>query len=101
MAELERAEHGENGNARLWMQRAVRAALDPAWTADGYVSERWRPVSPVSGRLDAFQWLTPVAASSVEKRRCSRLRLWKSPRPAGSAGCDICGSAAAARNDAG
>lgn len=67
MAELERAEHGESGNARLWMQRAVRAALDPAWTADGYVSERWRPVSPVSGRLDAFQWLTPVAALPPEK----------------------------------
>ena len=67
MAELERAEHGESGNARIWMQRAVRAALDPAWTADGYVSERWRPVSPVTGRLDAFQWLTPVAALPSEK----------------------------------
>ncbi|MGD9838508.1 MAG: heme biosynthesis protein HemY [Afipia sp.] len=67
MAELERAEHGESGNARLWMQRAVRAALDPAWTADGYVSERWRPVSPVTGRLDAFQWLTPVAALPSDK----------------------------------
>lgn len=62
MAELERAEHGDDGRARGWMLRAVRAALDPAWTADGYVSERWRPVSPVTGRLDAFQWLTPVAA---------------------------------------
>lgn len=67
MAELERAEHGEGGNARSWMLRAVRAALDPAWTADGYVSERWRPVSPVTGRLDAFQWLTPVAALPSEK----------------------------------
>lgn len=62
MAELERAEHGDDARARGWMLRAVRAALDPAWTADGYVSERWRPVSPVTGRLDAFQWLTPVAA---------------------------------------
>ncbi|MBB5052049.1 HemY protein [Afipia massiliensis] len=67
MAELERAEHGDGGNARSWMLRAVRAALDPAWTADGYVSERWRPVSPVTGRLDAFQWLTPVAALPPEK----------------------------------
>jgi HemY protein len=67
MAELERAEHGDGGNARGWMLRAVRAALDPAWTADGYVSERWRPVSPVTGRLDAFQWLTPVAALPSEK----------------------------------
>lgn len=62
MAELERAEHGDDGRARHWMLRAVRAAHDPAWTADGYVSDRWRPVSPVTGRLDAFQWVTPVAA---------------------------------------
>jgi HemY protein len=62
MAELERAEHGDEGRARRWMLRAVRAALDPAWTADGYVSERWRPVSPVTGRIDAFRWLTPVAS---------------------------------------
>lgn len=62
MAELERAEHGDDGRARTWMLRAVRAAHDPVWTADGYVSDRWRPVSPVTGRLDAFQWVTPVAA---------------------------------------
>ena len=62
MAELERAEHGDSGRARMWAVRAVRASLDPAWTADGYVSDRWRPVSPVSGRLDAFQWQTPVAS---------------------------------------
>ncbi len=62
MAEIERTEHGDSGRARAWTLRAVRARLDPAWTADGYVSERWRPVSPVTGRLDAFQWQTPVAS---------------------------------------
>jgi HemY protein len=62
MAEIERTEHGDSGRARAWTLRAVRALHDPAWTADGYVSDRWRPVSPVSGRLDAFQWQTPVAA---------------------------------------
>ena len=67
MAELERAEHGDSGQARSWMLRAVRAAHDPVWTADGYVSDRWRPVSPVTGRLDAFQWLTPVAALPSDK----------------------------------
>lgn len=67
MAELERAEHGDSGRARHWMLRAVRAAHDPVWTADGYVSDRWRPVSPVTGRLDAFQWLTPVAALPSDK----------------------------------
>lgn len=67
MAELERTEHGDSGRARGWMLRAVRAAHDPVWTADGYVSDRWRPVSPVTGRLDAFQWLTPVAALPSDK----------------------------------
>ena len=62
MAEIERTEHGDSGKARAWTLRAVRARHDPAWTADGYVSDRWRPVSPVTGRLDAFQWQTPVAS---------------------------------------
>ncbi len=62
MAEIERTEHGDSGKARAWTLRAVRALHDPVWTADGYVSDRWRPVSPVSGRLDAFQWQMPLSA---------------------------------------
>jgi HemY protein len=61
MAELEEREHGDEGRAREWMTRAVRARRDPAWTADGMVSDRWMPVSPVTGRLDAFQWKDPIA----------------------------------------
>ncbi|TAK46862.1 MAG: heme biosynthesis protein HemY [Xanthobacteraceae bacterium] len=61
MAEIERGE-GQDGRAREWTLRAVRAAPDPAWTADGYVSSRWHPVSPVSGEIDAFRWVVPVAA---------------------------------------
>ena len=67
MAEIERTEHGDSGRARMWAMRAVRAMHDPVWTADGYVSDRWRPVSPVSGRLDAFQWQTPVASLPPDK----------------------------------
>jgi HemY protein len=67
MAEIERTEHGDSGRARAWTLRAVRALHDPAWTADGYVSDSWRPVSPVTGRLDAFQWQTPVAALPSDK----------------------------------
>lgn len=67
MAELERAGNHDEGRAREWTARAVRAAPDPAWTADGYVSGRWRPVSPVTGRLDAFQWVTPVAALTSDR----------------------------------
>jgi HemY protein len=61
MAELEELEHGDVGRARQWMARALRAARDPAWTADGIVSEHWMPVSPVSGRIDAFEWKVPIA----------------------------------------
>ncbi|MFN5490122.1 MAG: heme biosynthesis protein HemY [Bradyrhizobium sp.] len=67
MAEIERSEHGDSGRARAWTLRAVRALHDPVWTADGYVSDRWRPVSPVTGRFDAFQWQTPVAALPSDK----------------------------------
>ena len=67
MAEIERTEHGDSGRARAWTLRAVRALHDPVWTADGYVSDRWRPVSPVTGRLDAFQWQRPLAALPSDK----------------------------------
>src|SRR5262245_14490695 len=67
MAEIDRTEHGDSGRARTWAMRAVRARHDPVWTADGYVSDRWRPVSPVTGRLDAFQWQTPVASLPSDK----------------------------------
>jgi HemY protein len=60
-ARLEEMEHGDEGRAREWMTRAVRARRDPAWTADGFVSDRWLPVSPVTGRLDAFVWMEPLA----------------------------------------
>lgn len=62
MAEIERTEHSDGGRAREWTMRAVRALHDPVWTADGYVSDHWRPVSPLTGRLDAFQWQMPLAA---------------------------------------
>jgi HemY protein len=58
---LEELEHGDTGRAREWMTRAVRARRDPVWTADGFVSDHWLPVSPVTGRLDAFVWTEPVA----------------------------------------
>lgn len=61
MAEVEELDHADEGRAREWMTRALHAPRDPAWTADGFVSERWMPVSPVSGRLDGFQWKVPVA----------------------------------------
>ncbi|HEV7257827.1 MAG TPA: heme biosynthesis HemY N-terminal domain-containing protein [Bosea sp. (in: a-proteobacteria)] len=61
MAELEEAEHGSAGRVREWLSRATRAPRDAAWVADGLVSDTWMPVSPISGRLDAFVWTVPPA----------------------------------------
>jgi HemY protein len=63
MAELERAEKNDEGRAREWVARALNAAPDPAWTADGYVSDRWLPASPITGRLDAFEWRVPLTGT--------------------------------------
>jgi len=65
MARIEGGEHGDKGRVREWLARAVNAPRDPAWTADGVVSEQWAAVSPVTGALDAFSWRVPV--ESMEK----------------------------------
>ena len=63
MAELERAERNDEGRAREWTARAVHAAPDPQWTADGHVSDRWLPISPVSGRIDSFEGRVPLTGA--------------------------------------
>ena len=60
MADIEEAQFGETGAVREWLTRGSRAPRDPAWIADGVVSALWAPVSPVTGKLDAFRWTTPV-----------------------------------------
>jgi HemY protein len=60
MADIEEADTGEEGRVRQWLARALRAPRDHAWVADGFVSDRWAPFSPVTGRVDAFEWRAPV-----------------------------------------
>ena len=69
LADIEDAETGDQGRIRHWMNQALKAPRDPAWTADGITSAEWRAVSPVTGRLDAFEWKTPVSqiAGPVEE----------------------------------
>jgi HemY protein len=64
MAEIEEGQSGDQGKAREWLARAVRAPRDPAWTADGMVSDEWEPMSPVTGRLDAYEWKVPVTVTA-------------------------------------
>jgi HemY protein len=89
MAEIERAEHNDEGRAREWIARALNAAPDPAWTADGHVSQRWLPVSP-KGRFDAFEWRVPVTgiagkAAAVEAGTPAAATLAASPPDAAGA----------------
>lgn len=60
LADVEEAETGDQGKVRQLLGKAMRAPRDPAWVADGFVSEHWAPASPVTGRVDAFEWRVPV-----------------------------------------
>ena len=62
MADLEEREHGDQGRIREWLSCAVRAAHDKAWIAEGVVSAHWSPVSPKTGRVDAYEWAAPEGA---------------------------------------
>ena len=64
MAEIEEGQNADQGKAREWLSRAVRAPRDPVWTADGITSDEWEPISPVTGRLDAFEWRVPVSSTA-------------------------------------
>ncbi len=66
MAEVEEAEHGDRGRMRDWLARALKAPLDKVWMADGILSAEWQPVSPVTGKLDAFRWGTPGGLSDED-----------------------------------
>ncbi|TCT11773.1 HemY protein [Tepidamorphus gemmatus] len=86
MAEIAEGETGDAGLVREWLARAVRAPRDPAWVADGYVSERWAPVSPVTGRLDAFEWKVPMEVLGVDADRDGDRDADSRQLPAGVAG---------------
>ncbi|WP_019170869.1 heme biosynthesis protein HemY [Pseudaminobacter salicylatoxidans] len=60
LADIEEAETGDQGKVRQLLGKATRAPRDPAWVADGFVSQRWAPASPVTGKVDAFEWRAPV-----------------------------------------
>lgn len=60
MARIAGGGMGNQGRVREWLARAVHAPRDPAWIADGYMTDQWAPVSPITGKLDAFEWKAPV-----------------------------------------
>lgn len=71
MAEIEEGEHGDEGRVRAWLARAINAPRDPTWVADGRIFARWAPISPVSGRIDAFEW--KVASEQLSEPRMPQI----------------------------
>lgn len=91
LADIEEAETGDQGRVRHWMAQALRAERDPTWVADGLVSEYWRPFSPATGKIDAFEWKVPYGAieGPVEEGSATRLdEALKSLPPVGGAKAD-------------
>jgi HemY protein len=79
MAEIEEAENGDTGALFEWLQRAQRAPRDPAWVADGVVSDRWAACSRVTGRLDAFEWTLPKDQVGTGEDEVEHLRARPAP----------------------
>ena len=101
MARIEGEQHGHTGRVREWLARAVNAPRDPAWTADGVVSDHWAPISPVTGALDAFRWRVPVEATDESAAPCSapRSRPWSASAPSRSPSSSTGSGPAACRRD--
>lgn len=80
MADIEETENGPTGLMREWLSRASRAPRDPTWIAEGVVSDRWLPASPVTGQIDAFRWDTPVErlANAIDDVNPP---IWPTPAP--------------------
>ncbi len=100
MAEIEETEHGAEGRVREWLNRAMRAPADPAWTADGVVSERWLPVTP-KGHLDGFEWKRPLAEIGVSRPVIEASEEARAGRRGGRAGTAAGGKAHRSRADGG
>ena len=96
MARVEGGEKGDSGRVREWLARAIHAPRDPVWVADTHVSDRWAPVSPVTGRLDAYEW--KVAEERTEK--VSGALLLEELAQYAAPGRDVLVDARAGRSDA-
>lgn len=59
LADIEEVETGNQGKVRQLLAKALSAPRDPVWIADGMASDTWAPVSPTTGRVDAFEWRGP------------------------------------------
>ena len=61
LAELAESEHGDTALARVWLERATEAPLDPAWVCGtcGAAAEDWSAACGNCGAFDELAWRSP------------------------------------------
>jgi HemY protein len=52
----------DRGRVKDWLARAIHAPRDPMWVSDGVASNRWVPVSSVTGEIVICEWKVPFEA---------------------------------------
>jgi HemY protein len=81
MADLEEGETNDRGRAREWLARAMRAAPDPMWVADGVASPVWMPVSPVTGEIGVCEWKAPFEPLAAAEETPAAIEAAAPPPP--------------------
>jgi HemY protein len=56
----------DKGLVKHWLARALHAPRDPMWVSDGVASNRWVPVSPVTGEIVACEWKVPFDSPQAQ-----------------------------------
>ena len=64
MAQIEQGQTGDQGKARAWLGKAISAQPDLTWIADGISANEWEATSPLTGKLDMFEWKAPQRTMS-------------------------------------
>ena len=74
MAKIEESESDNQGAVREWLSRAVHAPKDFMWIADGIEFQNWHAVSPISGKIDAFEWRKPTSKLPIPEIEAKNFR---------------------------
>ncbi len=74
MAKIEEGQNADQGRARQWLARAISATPDPVWVADGVITLEWAPISPITGKLDRFEFKVPTSALGNDETEFEQLQ---------------------------
>ncbi|WP_370931512.1 heme biosynthesis protein HemY [Bartonella sp. DGB1] len=67
LADIEELQTGNKALIKQWLTKARIAPKDATWIGEGKSSTQWLPYSPISGKLDVFEWKTPKNDATPQK----------------------------------